>query len=140
MGREFGYMTAIRETGGLLLILLMALLYRVSLQWVTAGAMLLIAVGYGFTGVADSFATVVPWILIGSFGMHTILQTQYSLGMTLTTQDKVGHVLGRLTAFGQAGTFAGLLVVVSHLPLRALVLRAHLHGGRNLRAHRAPWP
>ena len=51
-GPEFGYMTAIREMGGLLLILLMASLYRVSLQWLTAGAMLLVAVGYGQQGPA----------------------------------------------------------------------------------------
>jgi predicted MFS family arabinose efflux permease len=110
-GPQFGYMTAVRETGGLLLILLMALLYRVSLQWLTAGAMLLLAIGYGFLGTAHSFATIVPWILISSFGMHTILQTQYSLGMTLTPQERSGHTLGRLTGFGQAGTFAALIGV-----------------------------
>jgi len=110
-GPEFGYMTAIRETGGLLLIFLMALLYRVSLQWVTAGALLLMAVGYGFMGFANSFATVIPWILIGSFGMHTHLQTQYSLGMSLAPQERVGRMLGRLTAYGQAGYLAALVLV-----------------------------
>ncbi len=110
-GPEFGYMTAIRETGGLLLIFLMALLYRVSLQWVTAGALLLLAVGYGFMGFASGFATVIPWILLGSFGMHTVLQTQYSLGMSLTSQEKVGRVLGKLTAYGQAGYLAALALV-----------------------------
>jgi multisubunit Na+/H+ antiporter MnhF subunit len=110
-GPQFGYMTAIRELGGLTLILLMALLYRVSVQWLTAGAMLLLAVGYGLYGIAGDFAGVIPWVLIGSFGMHTVLQTQYSLGMSLTTQDRSGHVLGRLGAFNQAGTFAALIVV-----------------------------
>ena len=57
------------------------------------------------------FRAVIPWILISSFGMHTVLQTQYSLGMSLTTQETSGHVLGRLAAFNQAGTFAGLVVV-----------------------------
>jgi predicted MFS family arabinose efflux permease len=111
-GPQFGYMTAIRETGGLLLVLLMIMLYRVSLQWLSAGAMLFMAVGYGFMGVARGFGTMIPWILVSSFGMHTILQTQYALGMTLTTQDRVGRTLGRLTAFGQAGTLAGLILVI----------------------------
>ena len=110
-GPQFGYMTAIRETGGLLLILVMALLYRVSLQWVTAGALVLMAIGYGFMGFADSFATVIPWILVGSFGMHTHLQTQYSLGMSLAPQERVGRMLGRLTAYGQAGYLAALVIV-----------------------------
>jgi len=110
-GPEFGYMTAIRETGGLLLILVMALLYRVSLQWVTTGALLVLAVGFGFMGFANGFATVIPWILLGSFGMHTHLQTQYALGMSLATQERVGRVLGRLTAFAQGGYLAALALV-----------------------------
>jgi MFS family permease len=110
-GPQFGYMTAVREVGGLLLILLMALLYRVSLQWLTVGAMLLLAIGYGLMGTANSFASMIPWILISSFGMHTILQTQYSLGMSLTPQERSGRTLGHLTGFGQAGTFAALIAV-----------------------------
>jgi len=110
-GPQFGYITAIREVGGLCLILLMALLYRVSIQWLTSGAMLFLALGFGLFGVATGFGSVVPWILISSFGMHTILQTQYSLGMSLTTQERSGQVLGRMAAFNQAGTFAALVVV-----------------------------
>jgi predicted MFS family arabinose efflux permease len=110
-GPQFGYMTAIREFGGLTLILLMALLYRVSIPRLTSGAMFLLALGFGLFGTATSFATVIPWILISSFGMHTILQTQYSLGMSLTTQERSGRVLGRMAAFNQVGTFVALVVV-----------------------------
>lgn len=110
-GPQFGYMTAIREFGGLILILLMALLYRVSIPRLTSGAMLLVALGFGLFGVATGFVTVIPWILISSFGMHTILQTQYSLGMSLTTQERSGRVLGRMVAFNQVGTFAALVIV-----------------------------
>jgi len=110
-GPQFGYMTAIREFGGLVLILLMALLYRVSIPRLTAGAMFLLAIGFGLFGVATGFLSVIPWILISSFGMHTILQTQFSLGMSLTVQERSGHVLGRMAAFAQGGTFAALVVV-----------------------------
>ncbi len=110
-GPQFGYMTAIREFGGLTLILLMALLYRVSIPWLTSGAMLLLGLGFGLFGIATGFMSIIPWILISSFGMHTVLQTQFSLGMSLTTQERSGHVLGRLAAFAQVGTFVALLVV-----------------------------
>jgi MFS family permease len=110
-GPQFGYMTAIREFGGLTLIVLMALLYRVSIPRLTSGAMFLLALGFGLFGIATSFVTVIPWILVSSFGMHTILQTQYSLGMSLTTQERSGRVLGRMAAFSQVGTFAALVVV-----------------------------
>lgn len=110
-GPQFGYITAIREIGGLTLIVLMALLYRVSIPWLTAGAMFFMGLGFGLFGIATGFGTVVPWILVSSFGMHTILQTQFSLGMSLTTQDKSGHVLGRMNAFMNVGTFVALIVV-----------------------------
>ena len=41
-GPQFGYITAIREVGGFLLIFFTALLYRISLQRVTAGALVLL--------------------------------------------------------------------------------------------------
>ncbi|MCL5734624.1 MAG: MFS transporter [Actinobacteria bacterium] len=110
-GPEFGYITAVREVGGLFLIVLMALFYRVSLQRLTAGALVLLGIGYGLFGVATGFASVVPWILITSFGFHTVLQTQYSLGMSLTTQAKSGHLLGRMASLYQGGTFAALVII-----------------------------
>ena len=110
-GPEFGYITAVREVGGFLLIFLTAVLYRVSLQRLTAGALVFLAVGYGLFGVSHSFLTVVPWVVITSFGFHTVLQTQYSLGMSLTTQERSGQVLGKMAAFYQGGTFAALVII-----------------------------
>jgi hypothetical protein len=110
-GPEFGYITAVREVGGFLMIFITAVLYRVPLQQLTAGAMVLLAIGYALFGVSSSFMTVVPWVLISSFGFHIVLQTQYALGMSLTTQDRSGHVLGRMQAFYQGGTFAALVTV-----------------------------
>jgi predicted MFS family arabinose efflux permease len=110
-GPQFGYMTAIRETGGLLLILLMALLYRVSIQRLTAAAMFLLAVGYGLFGIATGFTAVIPWILLSSFAMHTVLQTQFALGLSLTTQERSGRVLGSMAAYTQAGTLAALVAI-----------------------------
>ena len=109
---QFGYITAVREVGGLFLIFLMMALYRVSLQKLTAGALLVLGIGYALFGLSHNFLTVVPWVLITTFGFHTVFQTQYSLGMSLTTQDKSGHVLGRMAAFYQVGTFVALVAVL----------------------------
>ena len=110
-GPQFGYITAVREIGGLVLIFLTALLYRVTLQHVTAGALCVMAVGYSLFSLSTGFWTVMPWVLITSFGFHTVLQTQYSLGMSLTTETKSGAVLGRMAAFSQGGTFAAFLMI-----------------------------
>ncbi|MFH0915416.1 MAG: MFS transporter [bacterium] len=110
-GPQFGYITAVREVGGFVLIFLTAMLYRISLQHVTAGALAVLAIGYALYTLSVDFWTVIPWVLITSFGFHTVLQTQYSLGMSLTTESRSGTVLGRMAAFGQAGTFAALLMI-----------------------------
>jgi MFS family permease len=149
-GPQFGYITAVREVGGLILILLTAVLYRVSLQRVTAGALVVLAAGYALFGVSHNFWTVFPWVIITSLGFHMVLQTQYSLGMSLTTEGKSGSVLGRMAAFGQAGTFAALLIVfvifqfhlfsfgitfimlgvVAFIGAVAIIRFPHLHDGR----------
>ena len=110
-GPQFGYITAVREFGGLVLILVTAVLYRISLQWITAGALVVLAAGYVFFGFSHSFWTVFPWVIVTSLGFHTVFQTQYSLGISLTTEAKSGSVLGRMAAFSQGGTLAALLAI-----------------------------
>jgi predicted MFS family arabinose efflux permease len=110
-GPEFGYITAIREIPGFLLIFLTALFYRVSLPRLTAGALCLLAVGYGFFGTATSFWTVAPWVVVSSMGYHTFLQTQYALGMSLTSESRSGSILGKLGAIQSGGAVAAMAVV-----------------------------
>ncbi len=111
-GPEFGYITAIREIPGFLLIFLTAIFYRLSLQQLTAGALLLLAVGFAFFGVSNSFWSVAPWVIISSMGYHTWLQTQPAFGMSLTTEKRSGSVLGRLSAISSAGALAAMLFVL----------------------------
>jgi predicted MFS family arabinose efflux permease len=110
-GPQFGYITAIREIPGFLLIFLTALFYRLSLPHLTAGALALLAIGYGFFGTATSFWTVVPWVVVSSMGYHTWLQTQPALGMSLTTERRSGGVLGRLAAIYSLGALTAMAAV-----------------------------
>ncbi len=111
-GPQFGYITAIREVPGFLLIFLSALFYRVSLQRVTAGALVLLAVAYALFGASSSFWTVAPWVILSSMGYHTVLQTQYALGLSLTTQERSGALLGRMNALSQGGSLAALIFIL----------------------------
>lgn len=111
-GAEFGYITAIREIPGLLLIFLVALVYRLTLQQVTAAALLLLAIGYAMQGTATSFWTVAPWVVVSSLGYHPWLQNQHALGMTLVSEGRTGGVLGRLAAFNSGGAVAAMLVMM----------------------------
>jgi predicted MFS family arabinose efflux permease len=110
-GPQFGYITAIREIPGFLLIFFTALFYRLSLPHLTAGALGLLAIGYGLFGTATSFWAVVPWVVISSMGYHTWLQTQPALGMTLTTEGRSGGILGRLAALNGLGALTAMAVV-----------------------------
>jgi predicted MFS family arabinose efflux permease len=110
-GPEFGYITAIREIPGFLLIFLTAVFYRLSLPHLTAGALCLLAIGYGGFGTATSFWTVAPWVVVSSMGYHTFLQTQYALGMSLTTEAKSGAILGRMQAFNSAGAVVAMGII-----------------------------
>lgn len=111
-GPQFGYITAIREVPGFLLIFLTALFYRMTIPRLTAMALLLLAVGYVFFGLSDSFWTVAPWVILSSMGYHTVLQTQYALGMSLTTESKSGSILGRMSAIHNGGALAAMVFVL----------------------------
>jgi predicted MFS family arabinose efflux permease len=123
-GPQFGYITAIREIPGFLLIFLTALFYRLSLPRLTTLALLVLAVGYGFFGVSNSFWTVAPWVVISSIGYHTWLQVQYALGMSTTTEDRSGHTLGRLSAVNQGGALVAMAAVLIAFHFNLLAFRA----------------
>jgi len=111
-GPQFGYITAIREIPGLLLILVTALLYRMSQQRLTALALVVLSLGVGGYALATSFSTVLPWVILGSLGFHTVLQTQYSLGMTLSEEARSGRILGTMAGIVQAGALVGTAAVL----------------------------
>ncbi|HEV2529074.1 MAG TPA: MFS transporter [Thermomicrobiales bacterium] len=110
-GPQFGYITAIREVPGFLLIFVTALFYRLSLPHLTALALGVLATGYMLFGTADSFWTVAPWVVLSSAGYHTFLQTQYALGMSLVSENRSGAILGRMAAVNQAGAVVAMGIV-----------------------------
>jgi predicted MFS family arabinose efflux permease len=111
-GPQFGYITAIREVPGFLLIFLAAIFYRLSIQRLTALALVLLMVGYVFFGLSNSFWTVAPWVIISSMGYHTVLQTQYALGLSLTTENRSGRVLGQMSAINNGGALLAMVMVL----------------------------
>lgn len=111
-GPQFGYITAIREVPGFLMIFITALFYKVSLQRLTAMALVLMAVGQFFFTSATSFWTVAPFVVIVSMGYHTVLQTQTALGMNLTIEAHSGRILGTVNAIWSVGTLAALTFVL----------------------------
>jgi MFS family permease len=123
-GPQFGYITAIREIPGFLLIFLTAIFYRLSIQRLTALALILLAIGYVFFGLSNSFWTVAPWVIISSMGYHTVLQTQYALGMSLTTEQRSGRILGQMGAIHSGGAMIAMVIVLITFHYDLLSFRA----------------
>jgi predicted MFS family arabinose efflux permease len=123
-GPQFGYITAIREVPGFLLIFLTAIFYRLSIQRLTALALVLLTVGYVFFGLSNSFWTVAPWVIISSMGYHTVLQTQYALGMSLTTEQRSGRILGQMSAINNGGAMLAMVMVLITFHYDLLSFRA----------------
>ncbi|MSP12110.1 MAG: MFS transporter [Chloroflexi bacterium] len=111
-GSQFGYITAIREIPGFLLIFFAALFHRLSLPKLTSGALVILAIGYGFFGFSNSFWTVVPWVILSSMGYHTFLQTYQALSMSMTTEGRTGWMLGRINAAYSGGSLVAMGVVL----------------------------
>ena len=111
-GSQFGYVTAIREIPGFLLIFVTALFYRLSLPKLTALAFVVLAVGYAFFGLSVSMWTVAPWVIISSMGYHTIHQTKSALSMSLTTERNAGRILGAFAALNNVGALVAMILVM----------------------------
>ena len=110
-GPQFGYITAIREIPGFLIIFLTALFYRLSLPRLTTLALTTLAIGYALFSIATDFATVTPWVILSSMGYHTWLQTQHALAMSVTTENKSGAILGHVTALGNLGGLVAMIIM-----------------------------
>ena len=111
-GSQFGYITAIREIPGFLLIFVTALFYRLSLPKLTALAFAVLAIGYMFFGLSVSMWTVAPWVIISSMGYHTIHQTKSALSLSLTTEANSGRILGAFTALNNVGALGAMIMVI----------------------------
>src|ERR671910_2590087 len=80
-GELNGYLIAIREVPGFLLIFIAALMLRRGLSTATAISILVAGVGFSLFAFTDSFGHAIIPILICSVGYHSWLQLQYALGL-----------------------------------------------------------
>ena len=127
-----GYLIAIREVPGFLLIFVAALLLRQGLARATAISLFVAGIGYCLFAPANSFAALIIPTLISSIGYHSWLQLQDALGLSLAKHGEEGTVLGRFRSIGFAGTIVALVgTLILFWALRQV--------SGDLRAVQAPW-
>ena len=127
-----GYLIAIREVPGFLLIFVAAFLLRFGLAWATAVALAVAGIGYVLFAGTNSFAALIVPTLIASVGYHSWLQLQDALGLSLAKHGEEGAVLGRFRSIGFAGTIVALLVTLA-------ILFAVDRVSGDLRSAQGPW-
>lgn len=110
-GAQNGYLVAIREVPGFLLILVAAALLKLGMSRATAVSLVTMGIGYSLFAVTNSFASVIVPTIIGSIGFHSWLQLQDALGLSLARPGEEGTVLGRFRGIGFAGTLVALIGV-----------------------------
>ncbi|MCL2720946.1 MAG: MFS transporter [Treponema sp.] len=118
---ERGIVDAFRELPGLLLIFILALMYRFADSKVFKIGIALMSGGMvGFlltTGIVDNSSVfmlkiiVVVFMVLFSTGEHIIMPVRSTIAMELARRDKSGASLGITTSINQIGTIAGLLLV-----------------------------
>ncbi|MDR1618331.1 MAG: MFS transporter [Treponema sp.] len=111
---ERGIVEFFREIPGLLVVLILAGMYRFSesrifkigVAFMLAGIVGLIASGTG------KFA-VVLWMVIFSFGEHIIMPVKSTISLDLAKRDQGGASLGIASAISNGGNIAGFVIVTA---------------------------
>jgi len=114
---ERGVVDAFRELPGLLLIFILALMYRFADSKVFKIGIALMAGGMAgllLTTSNELFMTkflVVIFMVLFSTGEHIIMPVRSTIAMDLAKREKSGASLGITTSINQLGTITGLLIV-----------------------------
>jgi len=114
---ERGVVDAFRELPGLLLIFILALMYRFADSKVFKIGIALMAggmTGLFLTSSSELFMTkiaVVVFMVLFSTGEHIIMPVRSTIAMEIAKREKSGASLGITTSISQLGTIAGLLLV-----------------------------
>jgi MFS family permease len=127
-----GYLVAIRELPGFLLIFVAAALLRLGMAHAASLSLLIAGVGFAAFATSHSFAQIIIPTLVSSIGYHSVMQLQPALGLSIAKRGEEGAVLGRFNSIGFFGSMLAMITVF-------LTLSAVEHWKGDLRAHQEPY-
>jgi MFS family permease len=109
---ERGIVEFFRETPGLLVVLLLALMYRFTESRIfKIGNAIMLAGIIGLLFVSPGKVPVVIFMVVFSFGEHIIMPVKSTISLDLAKKEKAGASLGVTSSVNQAGHIIGFLVV-----------------------------
>jgi len=114
---ERGIVEFFREMPGLLLILILALMYRFADSRVFKIGIAMMTGGLAGLFITSSVTMILTKVLVVTFmvifsaGEHIIMPVRSTIAMELAKRDKTGASLGIISSISQLGTIFGLLLV-----------------------------
>ena len=109
---ERGIVEFFRELPGLLLVFLLAWMYRFTENRIfKIGVALMFAGIVGLLLAGTGKAVVVAFMVLYSTGEHIIMPVRSSISLDLANRDKGGASLGITSALGHGGNIGGFLIV-----------------------------
>lgn len=118
------WLEGIRELPGLIWVFIAALTMRLPLSRMAALWVFVLGLGYTLQSSVQSYSALLAVAITASFGLHGYQPLHPALGMSLTTKDKAGRVMGLLASSGALAGIAGMgaIALFSSL-MHALSLR-----------------
>lgn len=107
-GTQVLWLEGIRELPGLALILIAALTMHIPIARQGALSVLLMGVGYGLFAFAGSYSGLLAAATVASFGFHLWTPLNSAIGMSLSSKENAGRVLGTLASVGALAAIAGM--------------------------------
>lgn len=106
--RQVLWLEGIRELPGLGLIFVAALTVRLPLMRQGTLSLLLMGIGYMLYAFVGSYTALLLAAIVASFGFHLWTPLYNAIGLSLSSKEKAGRVLGTLTAVGSLAGIVGM--------------------------------
>jgi predicted MFS family arabinose efflux permease len=107
-GGQVLWLEGIRELPGLGLIFIAAMTMRLPLSRQGALAVLLMGLGYVLYAFVGSYSALLAAAIVASFGFHMWTPLNSAIGMSLSSKENAGRVLGTLASVGSLAAIAGM--------------------------------
>jgi predicted MFS family arabinose efflux permease len=107
-GGQVLWLEGIRELPGLGLIFVAALTMRLPISRQGALSLLLMGVGFVLYAFVGSYSALLAAAIVASFGFHMWTPLNSAIGMSLSTRENAGRVLGTLASVSSLAAIAGM--------------------------------
>jgi predicted MFS family arabinose efflux permease len=102
------WLEGIRELPGLGLIFVAALTMRMPLKRQAIVSLILMGLGYGLYAFVGSYSALLFAVIVASFGFHLWVPLNNAIGLSLSSKETAGRVLGTLAAVSSLAGIAGM--------------------------------